>query len=123
MEEAQQKMAVEGKKGRSMLRPYILALLHQTQLDAQVVVVSVQETLFLDEVDEHQAVEHERGIPLTVGFSLDALDELEKGGVFGLEAIVEPPGDTVHIEGLPGTPSHMSNGESLFFLQREGDGL
>src|SRR2546425_6683196 len=122
MEEAQQKMAVEGKKGRSMLRPYILALLHQTQLGAQVVVIAIKEALFLNEIDEHEPVEHERGIPLTIGFGLDTFDELEEGRMFGLKAVVEPPGDAIHVEG-PDALSHRRNGEGLFFLQREGDCL
>src|SRR5213083_2378351 len=123
MEEAQQKMAVEGKKGRSMLRPYILVLLHQTQLGAQVVVVFIKEALFLNEIDEHEPIEHERGVPLAIGFGLDTFDELEEGRMFGLKAVVEPLGDAIHVEGLPGALSHRRNGEGLFFLQREGDGL
>ena len=44
----------------------------------QRILASRQQALFLDEVDEHQAVEHERSVPLAVGLRADALDEGEE---------------------------------------------
>ena len=59
------------------------------ELVLEVVRVPAKKALLLDEVDEHQAVEHHRDIPalhLRIG---DALQELEERGMLGLEAVVE----------------------------------
>src|SRR5438270_289047 len=56
---------------------------------AQVVVIAVEEAFLLNEVNKHQAVEHQRRVPLGIGHAADALDELQEGLVFGLEAVVE----------------------------------
>ncbi len=63
----------------------------------------VEQALFLNEIDEHEAVEHERGVPLAVSFDTDALDKGVEGGMFFLEAIVEFLGDFLDIEGFSGT--------------------
>jgi hypothetical protein len=41
----------------------------------QVVALAGEEALPLDEVDEHQAVEHQRGVPFAVGLLADSLDK------------------------------------------------
>ena len=64
----------------------------------QVVRIAVQKAFLLDEVDEHQPVEHHRGVPALQAFIGDAVEELEEGGVLGLEPLVEAFGDPLHVE-------------------------
>src|SRR5262249_47572133 len=59
VEQPQQEVAVESEEFS-----LALTLLDHPEAILQVVCVSVQKTFTLDEVDEHQPVEHERGIPL-----------------------------------------------------------
>ncbi len=98
-------------------------LLDELEPVAQVKAVVVQETLLLDEVDEHQAVEHHRGVPLAVVFQGDAVDELQEGGVFLLEQLVEAFGDTVHVEGGPHPTGDFGLREVFFLGEREADAL
>src|SRR2546430_2752209 len=69
----------------------------------------IEEALSLDEVDKHQAVEHQRRVPLAVRLGGDALDEFQEGGMLDLETIIEFPGDALHIEGFT-YPSRDSQG-------------
>ena len=46
--------------------PAAALLLYHAQTIVEVVQVAVQETLFLDEVDEHHAVEHQGGVPVSI---------------------------------------------------------
>ena len=82
-----------------------------------------EKTLALDEVDEHQPVEHERGVPLSVALVGDALDERQEGRVLSLEVVVEASGDPVAVEGIAQAEDHAGQGEALFFIQWEGDGF
>ena len=93
MEEPQEEMPVEGEE-----LVLSLAGLHHLQPVAQVILVAVQKALLLDEVDEHQSVEHQGGVPCPIVFGRDTLHELEEGGMFLLEAVVEPLGNLVHVE-------------------------
>ena len=61
MEQAQKEIAVEGIE---LVLPVLGA--HPLQPVAEIVAVVVEEALALDEVDEHQAVEHHGGIPLAI---------------------------------------------------------
>ena len=51
-----------------MVEEAILALLlaRPLQLVAQIIYIAIQKTFFLNEVAEHQAIEHHRGVPLFV---------------------------------------------------------
>ena len=85
MEEPQQEVAVEAVE-------LVLAALApaSVQPGAQVVGVAVKEALLLDEVDEHQPVQHHRRVPLpVVGQSPRCPDEAQEGCVLRLELIVE----------------------------------
>ena len=42
----------------------------------------IEETFALDEIDEHQAVKHQRGVPFAVALRGDAGDKLQEGRVF-----------------------------------------
>ena len=61
VEEAEQEVAVE----RIELVLAVL-LLGSAQPVAEIVVVAVEKALALDEVDEHQPVQHHRGVPFVV---------------------------------------------------------
>ena len=56
---------------------------------AKVVLVEVEEALLLDEVAEHQAVEHHGGVPLAILRSGDVPDALHEGVVLLAEGLVE----------------------------------
>src|SRR6266487_5239638 len=103
MEKPEQEIAVEGMKC-----VFPMLLLRHSQVVGEIVVVTVEcagflcveEALSLDEVDKHQAVEHQRRVPLAVGLGGDTLDEFQEGGMLDLETIIEFPGDALHIEGF-----------------------
>jgi hypothetical protein len=96
---------------------------HPIQPVAEVVSVAVEETLPLDEVDEHQAVEHDGGVPLAVGTLGDAGGELEKGRVFLLKSVVEALGDAFYVEAGAGAAGDIRQGNPVLFFQSERDGL
>src|SRR5262245_51595739 len=106
MEESKQEVAVEAQE-------LVLALVLLNQLDAagQVIQVAVQKALLLDEVHEHQPVEHERGVPFTVSHVRDAFDKCQECAMLGLEAVVELLRHTVHIKGLPRPASYINQAE------------
>ena len=60
MEEPEKKVAIEGLE-------FILTLglADQSQPVTKIFRVAVKKAFFLDEVHEHQAIEHERGVPLS----------------------------------------------------------
>src|SRR6266567_8962751 len=100
MEEPEQKITVEGMEG-----VFPMLLLHHSQVVGEIIWITVErawslcieEALSLDEVDKHQAVEHQRRVPLAVRLGADALDEFQEGGMLDLETIIEFPGDTFDI--------------------------
>ena len=93
------------------------------QAVAQVVLVAIQEALHLDEIDEHQPVEHHRNVPALQVFVGDALQKLEESVVFGLEALVEALGDSLHVEAGPHPAGHVHDRQPFLFFQAEGQGL
>src|SRR5260370_11713146 len=124
MAEPEQKIAVEGMK-----RILPILLLHHPQAVGEIIRVTVErawpfcieEALSLDEVDKHQAVEHQRRVPLAVRLGGDALDEFQEGGVLDLETIIEFPGDALHIEGFTHPSRDDQRVQSLFLADREGE--
>jgi hypothetical protein len=64
----------------------------------EVIGVAVEETFLLDEIDEHEPVEHHGGVPAPVALVLDALEEFQEPVVLGLEALIELLGDGLDIE-------------------------
>ena len=108
MEEAQQENAVE-----LLEAPAAALALYHAQTVAEVVGVTVQETLLLDEVDEHHAVEHEGGVPVPIALNVDAVDEAPKSGELGPEAFIEALGQLLDIEGLADKGDNVSNPDAL----------
>ena len=93
VKESEKKVAVEGVE-------LVLAVLfaHLAESIAEVVSVPIQKTLSLNEVNEHQAVEHHAGIPLLIGAVGDTADELQECRVLLLEPVVEAFGDPLDIK-------------------------
>ena len=76
-----------GNSGRRNRTCPCLLLLAAVEPVAEIIVVAVEEALSLDEIDEHQAVEHDGGIPFMVGAFGDAGDEFQEGIVFLLKNV------------------------------------
>ena len=91
MEQVDKKALIE------MVEEAILALLLACplQLVAQIIDITIQETFFLNEVTEHQPVEHHRGIPLFVlvlliiNMVVNACDKFGKVAVLFLKPGIE----------------------------------
>ncbi len=75
--------------------------------------------LLLDEVDEHQPVEHHRGVPLAVVLDRDALDERQEAVVLLLEAVVELLRHPVDVEARPEAAGDVGQGEQVLFGEIE----
>jgi len=93
VEQAEQEVAVERVE-------FVLALFSFAAVEtiAKVGVVAVEKALALDEIDEHQAVEHDGRIPFAVGHVGDAINELEEGLAVRVEVAVERLGDALNVE-------------------------
>ena len=115
VEQAQQEQPVEGLE----TVPAVPGL-QAVEAVAQVIDVAVEKAALLDEVDEHHAVEHQRGVPFAVGHSADAVDEAQEGAVFLLEAVVEAFGDLVDVEGGAHPSRDVHDAQVGFFVQGEG---
>src|ERR1051326_4218003 len=102
MKEPEQEIAVE-----TMKLVFSLLLPDPSQSVGEIIRIAIkptlnsriQEAFALDKVDEHEAIEHERGIPLPVSQDSNPLNELEKGGMFQLEPVEELLGHPLHVEG------------------------
>ena len=93
MEQPQKEEAVELLEATAVALP-----LHHLQAVAQVVGIFVEEALFLDEVDEHHAIEHDGGVPVAVDLGGDTLDEVPEGLQLFLEPFVEALGDPLYVQ-------------------------
>ncbi len=103
VEQAQQEVAIEGVE-------LVLAAsrLHLRRAGCAGSRVSPsRKPLLLDEVDEHQAVEHQRGVPLAVILQGDAIDDLYEELVLGLEVVVELLGDVIDVEAPASRSRHI----------------
>ena len=67
VEQADQETTIEGIVEMALA---FLAL-HPSQFVAQVVGIQIEETFLLNEVAEHQSIEHDRGVPLLVAILLE----------------------------------------------------
>ena len=119
VEQPQQEDAVE------LLEAPVAALVpHSVEAVAEVVEVAVKEALLLDEVDEHHAVEHEGGVPVAVALGGYAVDEVAEGGQLRPEAVVEAPGDLLHVQRGADAGCDIRNANAAgLFLQGEDDRL
>ena len=116
MEKSQQEVAVEGIEAVLTLFPLTLS-----QAVAQIVPFAVQEPLPLHEVDEHQAVQHEGGVPFLVRQIGDAVDETQEGFVLLGELFKEALSDAFDIEGCARPRCHVHECEAVLLGKRESD--
>ena len=92
----------------------------RSQPVAEVIRIGVKEALALNEIDEHQAVEHDGGIPFAVGHLADAVNELEERFAMRVEVAIERLGDALDVErgaGASGKREGM-NFAPFFFFER-----
>ena len=116
VEQAEQEVTV---KCVELVLPVLL--LATAEAVAEVIGIGVEEALALDEIDEHQAIEHDGRIPFGVGHLADAVNEVEEGFAVGVEVAIERFGDTLDVERSAGTPGHRDGGQFTFFLFFERD--
>src|SRR5438876_73588 len=114
MEEAKQKVAIEGVK---FVLPFLL--LTSVEPGAKVVTVPVKKTLSLDEIDEHQPIQHYGCVPFMVGAFGNAGDELEENCMFSLELIIESLGHALDVEGGARAAGHVGKRELVFLVEGE----
>jgi len=82
IEENQEEVTIE-------VGAYALTILCHFQMVLQVVCIIIKKALVLDEVEEHQAGEHKRGIPVVVSLGRDALDVCKEDVLSCLETVIE----------------------------------
>jgi len=77
------------------------------QLVAQVIgVTAIEEELLLQEVNEHESVKQDRGIPAPVVVVVDALDQVHERQLLALELAIELLRDPLDVKGLFQAVSH-----------------
>ncbi|OQB92162.1 MAG: hypothetical protein BWX84_01071 [Verrucomicrobia bacterium ADurb.Bin118] len=116
MEQSQQEVAVERVK---FIPP--LFLLTALEPVAQVMRVPIQKAFALDEIDEHEAVEHDRTVPGAIRRHVNAFHEREETGMLLFELVVEAFGDALHIETFARAGDHVHQCQRFFFRQGKGD--
>ena len=118
MEEPEQEVAVEGVELVSSSQR-----LQCPKAVAEVVAISVEEALLLNEVHEHQAVEHYGRVPLAVLLPGHAPDEVQEKVVLSLEPLVEPPCDSLDIERGPRPPRDVDDRDAGFLVKAENQSV
>jgi len=86
---------------------------------SQVVRVAVQESAPLDEVDEHQTVQHERRIPVDIRGTVDTLDETLEVLQFLLKMVVEALGHLLSVERALHAVRNERDRETFLLIQPE----
>src|SRR5438093_1418798 len=104
-------MTVEGEELVGARR-----MTHALESIAQIVAVAVEKALLLDEVDEHQSVQHQRRVPLGVLLAAETGNEAEESVVFRLEAVVEALRDTLDVEGGARPPSDVDDRQASLLV-------
>lgn len=119
MEELQKEVAIEGVE-----LVFTALLLYPFQAIGEIAGITIEQsgrlrikkTLALDEIDKHQAIEHQRGIPFSVSLRSDTVYEIQEGCVFKLETIVEFFGDALNIESPGYAPGYLGHMYFVFFV-------
>jgi len=81
-----------------------LFLLASVQAIAEIIMVPIKKALALDEIDEHQAIEHDRRIPFAIGHFTDSVNEFQEGFTVCVKITVECLGDTLDVEAARARP-------------------
>src|SRR5579875_282551 len=96
MEEAQEKLPVERKKG-------VLTICFSpklVQMVSKIIFVTVKKAFFLDKIHQHQSAEHNGCIPLSVLIMINTLDKSLKLLMFCFESIIKFLCDPIYIKCL-----------------------
>ena len=90
---------------------------------AEIVRVAVEEALLLDEVAEHETVQHDRGIPFAVALFGQILDARHKRLVLDTETAIEVLRHLVGVHQKRGVHAihHVHDGYALIRIEPEGD--
>ena len=90
---------------------------------AEIVRVAVEEALLLDEVAEHETVQHDRGIPFAVALFGQILNALHKRLVLDTETAIEVLRHLVGIHQKRGVHAihHVHDGHARIRIEPEGD--
>src|SRR5579859_131216 len=119
MEKFQQEIPVEGLE-----LVFTSLLLHPFEAIREIIAVTIErlrrfcieEALALDEIDEHQAVQHQRSVPFAVALRRNVCDKLQESRVFKFETVIEFLCDALYIESLCDTPHHFQGAQLIFFI-------
>ncbi len=123
MEQPPEELAVERVKAGSGFAVPELAGRYAPEPVLQIRWVAIEEVLLLDEIDEHQPVEHQRGVLGPLPLVRQPLDEPLEHVALCLEVVVELFRDLVSVEGLAESVQRRDQPECLLLLEREGDRL
>lgn len=113
----------EQRAKEAAVEPVLAALLTLPEFRAQIIAIVVQKLLLLNEIDEHQPVQHHGSIPRLQPVIWDTLDEVQELLMLGLEAIIKALGDSLGVECGSHAPGHLDVMELLFLIEAECDGL
>ena len=102
---------------------FALFLLCHLQTVVEIVLVTVQKAFFLDEVDKHQPVEHDRHIPFAYVHVRNALNKFLKGVTLFFLEVIEAPCGLFYVEGCANSAGDVYQGEAFFLLESEGNAL
>lgn len=117
-EEGAKEAAVEGLIERALLVLRLIFL----ELVSEVVRVFVKEPLLLQEVAEHEAVEHDGGVPFAVGVVGDVLNAVNESVMLCAEAAVEVLGHLLGVDEEGGVDAVDDVDDGDFLVEAEGDG-
>ena len=92
------------------------------QLVAQIIYVVVQKTFPLDEVDEHQTVEHHRGVPLLHLFIGNAFEKFKECVMLFLETVIKLLGNSFSVKGCSDAFGHVRMCKPIFLFKSKSNG-
>jgi len=95
MKKPKKKIAIKWEKF-----PFAFAFPDHFQAVFKIIGIFIQKTFPLDKIDEHEAIEHQRGIPFSVPLLRNSLNKSEEGTVLCFEMIVESFGDCISIKSV-----------------------
>jgi len=84
--------------------------------------VAIQKSFLLEEIAEHQAVQHERGVMGRDVQVADSRDEFLETILVLPEVIVKPPGEAVTVEIVMQAMDDAGDVEGFLLIEGEGDG-
>ena len=92
--------------------------LHFLETVPEIIRIAIEKAFSLNEVEEHQPIQHYRGVPFVVALVWNAGDEFEKGRVLFPELFVETFRDAF-VDVAGGAACDIWQGQALFFVERD----